>query len=106
MDTITSLMYQNSTLLGAIILVGVLAYLGTNAISPSNIILRHLVGYLTGTIMVVIGAFAFYFGASNLLTRLFAHIYSMDTQRLEWTFVGAVSIVVGLLIVRQSFRRM
>ena len=104
MDAITSLMYQNSTLLGSIIVVGVLAYLGSNAISPSNTALRRIVGYLSGSLMVVIGVFGFYFGASSLLTRLFAHIYIMDIQRLEWAFIGAASIIVGLVLVRQAFR--
>ena len=106
MDAITSLMYEPSTLVGSIILVGVLAYLGTTAISPSNVVLRRIVGYFTGGIMVIIGVFALYFGASKLLTLLFAHIYIMDVQRLEWSFVGAVALIVGLLLVRQSFRRM
>ena len=106
MDTITSLMYQPSTLLGSIILVGFLAYLGTNVISPSHAAIHRMVGYLTGAIMVVIGVFALYFGASKLLTLLFAQIYILDVNRLEWTFLGAASIFVGLLIVRQSFRRM
>lgn len=106
MDAITSLMYQSSTLIGSIILVGVLAYLGTNAISPSNVILRRMVGYLAGAAMVAIGAFSLYFGASYLLTNLFAHIYIMDVNRLEWSFIGGVSIIVGLLLVRQAFRRM
>ncbi len=106
MDAITSLMYQSSTLVGSIILVGVLAYLGTNAISPSFLALRRMVGYLAGGLMVVIGVYSFYFGASKLLTLLFAHIYIMDVYRLEWAFIGAVSIIMGLVLVRQAFRRM
>lgn len=106
MDTITAFMYQGSTLLEAIILVGVLAYIGTAVISPSNFVLRRMVGYLSGGILVIIGVFSFYFGASKLLVLLFNHIYLFDSARIEWTFLGAIAIVVGLLLVRQAFRRM
>ncbi len=106
MDAITTLMYQNSTLIGSIILVGALTYIGTNAISPENVTLRRLIGYLTAGLLVVIGVFSFYFGASKELMLLFAHVYQFDIFRLEWTFVGAVAIVVGLLLASQSFRRM
>ncbi|MGH2505450.1 MAG: hypothetical protein ACRDID_23310 [Ktedonobacterales bacterium] len=99
-------MYQSSTLLETTIFVGVLAYIGTAAISPSNIALRRLVGYLAGGLMVVVGVFSFYFGAAKLLTLLFAHIYTFDAFHIEWAFLGAVAIVVGMLLVRQAFRRM
>lgn len=106
MDTITAFMYQSSTLLGTIIFVGALAYIGTAAISPSNIVLRRIVGYLAGGILVIVGVFSFYFGASKLLILLFNHIYLFDSFRIEWTFLGAIAIIVGLLLVRQAFRRM
>lgn len=60
-----SLMYQPSTLIAAIIVIGALAYIGTIAISPSNIELRRLVGYLTSIALVVIGVGSFFFGASK-----------------------------------------
>lgn len=106
MEAITSLMYENSTLIGSIILVGALAYIGTNAISPDNIALRRLMGYLTATILVLIGAFSLYFGASKELMLIYAHVYQFDVFRLEWTFVGVVAIIAGLLLARQSLRRM
>jgi hypothetical protein len=106
MDLINSLMYQNSTLLGAIILIGGLAYVGTNVISPSNITTRRIVGYWTGTLLVLIGAYAFYFGASKEFTLVYAHIYLFDRYRLEWMFIGLLALVVGALLVRQSYRRL
>lgn len=106
MDPITSLMYENSTLVGAIILVGVLAYIGTNVISPSNPGLRRLVAYLCGLAQIIIGGFGFYFGASKEITLLFAQIYTLDIFRLEWTFIGAVAIIVGFVLVFQAYRRM
>jgi hypothetical protein len=106
MDAIDTLMYQNSTLLGAIILVGALAYIGSNVISPTNVALRRLVGYLVGAALLVIGGYSFYFGVSKEWALLFAHIYTFDLFRLEWMFVGLLAIIVGLLLARQSFRGM
>lgn len=106
MDAIVSLMYQSSTLLGTIIFVGALAYLGTAGISPSNVPLRRIVGYLSGGLMVVVGVFSLYFGANKLLILLYNRIYDFDIFHLEWTFLGLVAIIVGMLLVRQAFRRM
>ena len=101
-----SLMYQTSTLVGAIIVIAVLTYLGTNVISPSNIVLRRLVGYLASIALVVIGAGGFFFGASKELTLVLANIYVFDTLRIEWMFVGLLAIIAGLLLARQSMRRL
>ncbi len=106
MDAITSLMYYNSTLLGVIVLVGALSYIGANTISPENVLLRRFVGYLTGSILILIGVLGFYFGAAKEVILIYTHAYTFDLFRLEWTFVGAVAIVIGILLVRQSFRRM
>ncbi len=106
MDLFNSLMYQNWTLLVSIIIVAALAYIGTNVISPSNMSLRRLVGYLASLALVVIGAGGFYFGASKELTLILAHSYVFDLYRVEWIVVGALSIIVGLLLARQSFRGM
>ncbi len=104
MDTLTTLMYQNSTLIGVIIFVGALAYIGTNTINPEHIAIRRLVGYLTGTILVMIGAFSAYFGGSKLLGLLYAHVYILDVFRVEWLGVGLLALLVGFLIVFQSLR--
>lgn len=101
-----SLMYETSTLVGAIIVIAGLAYLGTNAINPANIELRRLVGYLTSIVLVVIGAAGFLFGASKELVLLLAKAYVFDTFRIEWMVVGLMAIVVGLLLAHQSLRRM
>lgn len=107
MDTIFSLMYQNSTLVGTFIFVGVLTYLGTAAISPGNVALRRFVGYCSGTLMVIVGVVSLYFGGERLLTLLLAQLYtSFDFYHIEWTFLGIVAIVVGLLMVRQAYHRM
>ncbi|MDE3228328.1 MAG: hypothetical protein KGO05_00480 [Chloroflexota bacterium] len=107
MDAIFSVMYQSSTLLGTFIFVGVLAYLGTAAISPGNVALRRFVGYCSGTLMVIVGVVSLYFGGERLLTLLFAQLYtSLDFYHVEWTFLGIVAIIVGLLMVRQAYRRM
>ncbi|HEY7974357.1 MAG TPA: hypothetical protein VID72_03375 [Ktedonobacterales bacterium] len=106
MDLFNSLMYQNSTLLGAIILVAALAYIGTNAISPSNVVLRRLVGYLASAALVLIGTVGFYFGASKQIMLVLAHIYTIDLFRIEWMVVGLLAIGVGLLLAHQSLRRM
>jgi uncharacterized membrane protein len=68
--------------------------------------LRRLIGYLSGGLLVIVGVFSFYFGASKLLILLFNHIYLFDSFRIEWAFLGAIAIIVGMLLVRQSFRRM
>jgi len=99
-------MYQNSTLLGAIILVGALAYIGSNTINPELITIRRIVGYLTGTILLMIGAFSAYFGGSKILGLLYAHVYILDMFRVEWLGVGLLALVVGFLIFAQSFRRL
>lgn len=106
MDLFNSLMYQNSTLLISIIIVAALAYLGSNVISPSNMSLRRLVGYITSIALLLIGACGFYFGASKEVTLLFAHTYVFDLYRIEWIVVGALSIIVGLLLGRQAIRGM
>ena len=101
-----SLMYQPSTLIGAIIIIAALAYLGTNAISPSHIELRRLVGYLASIALVVIGAGSFFFGASNVVVLLLEKVYAFDPFRIEWMFVGLLAIIVAMLLARQSLRRM
>lgn len=106
MDLFNSLMYQSSTLLISIIIVAALAYIGTNVISPSNMALRRVVGYVASLALLLIGASGFYFGASKELTLLFAHTYVFDLYRVEWIIVGALSIAVGLFLARQSFRGM
>lgn len=106
MDLFNSLMYQNSTLIGSIILVAALAYIGTNAISPSNVQLRRFVGYLTSAAMILIGAGGLYFGASKQVALVLAHIYIFDVFRVEWMVVGILSIAVGLLLAYQAQRRM
>ena len=104
MDTVTNLMYQNSTLIGAIILIGALAYLGTNTINPDHMSARRIVGYLTGALLVAIGTFSAYFGASKLLALIYAHVYTFDVFRVEWLGVGLVGLIAGFLIVGQAFR--
>lgn len=106
LDQITSVMYNNSTLIGAIIVIGLLAYIGTNTISPSNVRLRRLVAYLTGAALIVLGALGLYFGASKELTLLFAKIYLFDTFRIEWAGVGAAAIIAGFLLMRQAYTSM
>ncbi len=101
-----SLMYQPSTLIIAIIIIAALAYLGTNAISPSNIELRRLVGYLASIALVVIGVGGFFFGASKEVVLLLEKVYDFAAFRIEWMVVGLLAIVVGLLLARQSLRRM
>lgn len=105
-DSITSLMYENSTLIGAIIVIAALAYIGTNGISASNPGLRRLVAYLCGLSQLVIGGFGFYFGASKELTLLYAQVYDFDLFRIEWAFVGAVAIIVGFVLFYQARTRM
>jgi hypothetical protein len=101
-----SLMYQPSTLIIAIVIVAALAYLGTNVVSPSNTELRRLVGYLASIVLVVIGAGSFVFGASKEVVLLLEKVYDFDAFRIEWMFVGLLAIIVGLLLARQSLRRM
>lgn len=105
MDAITSLMYSNSTLITAVIAVGVLVYIGTNAISPTHIWLRRITGYWTGSVLVVLGAVALYFGASKLLVLLYLKIFQFDVFRIEWTAVGALALIAGFAIVRQAYQR-
>lgn len=104
MDTITNLMYQNSTLIGAIILIGALAYLGTNTINPDHMSVRRIVGYLTGSLLVGIGTFSAYFGASKVVALIYAHIYTFDLFRIEWLGIGLLGLIAGFLIVGQAFR--
>jgi hypothetical protein len=106
MDLFNSLMYQNSTLIGSIILVAALAYIGTTAISPSNVTLRRLVGYLASAALILIGAGGFYFGASKQVTLILAHVYIPDFYRIEWMVVGFLALAVGLLLARQARRGM
>jgi hypothetical protein len=106
LDQITNGMDSDSTLIGAIILVGLLAYIGTNTISPANVRLRRLVAYLSGAALIVLGALGFYFGASRELLLLYAKVYQFDTFRLEWAGVGAAAIIAGFLLMRQAYTRM
>jgi hypothetical protein len=101
-----SLMYQPSTLIVAIIVIAALAYVGTNAISPSNIALRRLVGYLASIVLVVIGVGSFFFGASKEVVLVLEKVYEFDAFRIEWMFVGLLALIVGMLLARQSLRRM
>ena len=106
MDLFNSLMYQNSTLIGSIIAVAALAYIGTNVVNPSNVQLRRFVGYLASAALILIGAGGFYFGASKQITLILAHVYIFDLYRIEWMVVGILALAVGLLLANQSLRRM
>jgi hypothetical protein len=105
MDVFNTLMQSNSTVFGAIILIGLLAYLGTNVVDPSHAALRRMVGYLSGTSLVLIGVLALYFGGSRELLLYGAHVYTLDTLGVEWVALGAVALIVGAGIVGYSFRR-
>lgn len=106
MDTITSVMYSNSTLIGAVIAIGVLAYIGSNGISATHIWLRRMVAYASGIVLVVLGALAFYFGASKLLLLIYVKDFQFDIFRVEWTVIGALALVAGFALVRQAYRQM
>jgi len=56
--------------------------------------------------LVVIGAGSFVFGASKEVVLLLEKVYDVDTFRIEWMFVGLLAIIVGMLLARQSLRRM
>ena len=98
-------MFYNSTVFGAILVVGALAYLGTLAFDPSQPLPRLIAGYLCGTALVLIGAGSFYFGAAFLLPLALSGVYFFDMLHMEWLGLGLVAIIVGALIMRQSFRR-
>lgn len=106
MDKFTTIMYDNSTLVGAIIVIGVLAYIGSNGISPTHLWLRKTVAYGTGIALVALGALAFYFGASKLLILIYVKDFQFDVFRIEWTLIGALALVAGFLLVRQAYRHM
>lgn len=106
MDKFTSIMYNNSTLIGAIIVIGVLAYIGSNGISPTHLWLRKMVAYLTGIALVALGGLAFYFGASKLLILIYVKDFQFDVFRIEWTAIGALALVAGFMLVGQAYRHM
>lgn len=106
LDTITGVMYSNSTLIGAVIAIGALAYIGSNGISPTHLWLRRVVAYGAGIALVALGALAFYFGASKLLVLIYVKDFQFDVFRIEWTVIGALSLVAGFLLVRQGYRQM
>ncbi|HEU0027248.1 MAG TPA: hypothetical protein VFQ25_09045 [Ktedonobacterales bacterium] len=105
MDSIFALMSYNSTLIGAIAAVGVLAYLGVLGIDPSHALPRLLTGYICGTALVLLGGLAFYFGAAYVLPLVLTGRYGFDTLHLEWIGVGVIALIVGALTVRQAFLR-
>ncbi len=106
MDKFTSMMYDNSTLIGAIIAIGALAYIGSNGINPTLRWLRKIVAYGCGIVLVALGALAFYFGASKLLIMIYVKDFQFDVFRLEWTAIGALAIAAGFMLVRQAYQHM
>lgn len=106
MDIITSTMDNDSTLFGAILLVGALVYLGALAIDPTHPLLRLIAGYACGATLVLIGAGALYYGLSFELPLMLIGAYTFNVLRMEWIGLGVLALIVGMLVVRQSFRRM
>lgn len=105
MNTLMTLMYQQQTLIAAAVVVGLLAYIGSNTISPSQIRVRQVVAYVCGTALTLIGAVCLSFGLSKLLVLLFAGSGPVDLFRLEWTAVGMLSLIMGFALARQGWLR-
>jgi hypothetical protein len=98
-------MIDNTTLFGAILVVGVLAYVGSIAFDPSHPLPRLIVGYLCGTALILIGAGSFYFGAAFELPLVTSGVYFFDPLHMEWLGLGLVALFVGAMIVRQAYTR-
>lgn len=105
MDTIFTRMNYNSTLVGAIAAVGVLAYLGVLAIDPSHPLPRLLTGYICGAALILLGGLALSFGLEYELPLVIAGNYNFDTLHTEWFGLGVTAMAVGVLAVRQAFLR-
>ncbi len=98
-------MIYNATLFGAILLVGALSYLGTIAFDPTHPLPRLIAGYICGSALVLIGVAGIYYGASFELPLLLSGAYFFETQRMEWLGLGFLALIIGALIVRQSYHR-
>lgn len=106
MENISAAMSNNSTLFGAIMLVGALAYLGALAFDPTYALARLIAGYLCGAALVLIGAGALYYGLAYEAPLIFIGAYQLDPMRMQWIGVGILALIAGALVVRQAFRRM
>ena len=100
-----NLMFYNSTLFGAILAVGALAYLGAVAFDPTHPLPRLIAGYVCGAALVLIGAGSFYFGAAFELPLAFSGVYFFESLHMEWLGLGLVAMLVGVVIMRQAYLR-
>jgi|SRR5579859_1448563 len=100
-----NVMYNNSTLFGAILAIGVLAYLGALAFDPAHPLPRLIAGYVCGAALVLIGAGSFYFGAAFELPLAFSGVYFFESLHMEWLGLGVLAMLIGVVIMRQAYLR-
>ncbi len=100
-----NLMLDNSALLGAVLVVGALSYIGALAFDPAYQAPRVIAGYVCGAALLLIGAAGMYYGASFELPLVLQGAYFFEASHMEWLGLGLISTVVGALLIRQAYLR-
>ena len=100
-----SFMLSNSTLFLTIIAVGGLVYLGTVAFDPTHPTPRVISGYVCGSALTLIGAISLAVVIQFYLPLLLQGVSLFEVLHMEWLGLGLMAFIVGIVIVRQAYRR-
>jgi hypothetical protein len=92
-----------STVIIALVLVAALTFLGAVAFDPLPPRLRVAGGYFCAILLVLIGIGGLYLGCSFEVPLVFLGVYIFDPTSMAWIAVGAISFIVGAIILRQTY---
>lgn len=98
-------LFSTSSLFLAVIAVGGLTYLGTVAFDPTHPMPRLIAGYVCGWALTLLGVGGLLFAAQFELPLLLQGLYYIDAFHLEWLGIGFLALIVGIVLIRQAYRR-
>lgn len=92
-----------STFIIVLVVVAALTFLGAVAFDPLPPTLRVAGGYFCAIVLILIGIGGLYLGCSFEVPLVFLGVYIFDPTSMAWIAIGAISFVVGAIILRQTY---
>jgi hypothetical protein len=92
-----------TTIIIVLLLVAALTFLGAVVFDPLPSKLRMFCGYLCAGLLILIGLGGLYVGCSFEVPLVFQGIYIFDPISMGWIAIGAIALVVGAIILRQTY---